>query len=108
MDGLVTQSKVGIKIRVRVKPGSSRNAVLGIGDQGADEAALVIAVSAPPQDGKANDAVIQLLSKSWKIAKTRFDIVSGAASRIKLIAVMGDSEALFCQIRSWLLTIPKL
>ncbi len=108
MEEVVTQSKVGIKIKIRVKPGSSRNAVLGIGEQAGEGPILVIAVSAPPQDGKANEAVIQLLSKCWKIAKSRIHVASGPASRIKLIEIIGDSVSLLDQIKGWLLTIPKL
>lgn len=70
---------------VRVKPGSSRDAV--------EEPALgeiVVRVRARPVDGKANDAVVRLLAEHWGVPRSCVVIKSGAASRIKRVQkVMG-------------------
>ena len=42
-------------------------------------------VSAPPEDGKANDALLRLIAKALDVAKTKVRIVSGSASRMKII-----------------------
>lgn len=48
---------------------------------------LKVYVTAPPEDGKANKAVIELLSKKFHIAKSLFTLVSGHTDRIKVIKI---------------------
>jgi uncharacterized protein YggU (UPF0235/DUF167 family) len=84
----------GIRLRVRVKPGSSRQAVLGRTRLPGGEMAVVIAVSAPPEGGKANDAVASLLSKLWGLPKTSIGVRVGASGRTKILQVAGDPAAL--------------
>ena len=65
-----------------MQPGASENQVLGY--QGG---ALRLRVTAPPQEGRANQAVISLLAAALGIAKSRVRIVRGHASREKLVSV---------------------
>lgn len=51
-------------------------------------------VAAPPEDGKANAALIGLLAKALAVRKSDVRIASGAASRLKTIDVEGDEAAL--------------
>jgi uncharacterized protein (TIGR00251 family) len=48
---------------------------------------LKIKVQAPPEDGKANRAVIQLLAKHFKVPKNRIKIIAGEKSHQKIIEV---------------------
>ncbi len=52
--------------------------------------AFVIKVTAPPEGGKANLAVIKLLSKVLHLAKSRFKIIRGANARHKVIDVLTE------------------
>jgi uncharacterized protein (TIGR00251 family) len=92
----------GIRLRVRVKPGASRTAILGRGTWPGGEAAIVLAVSAPPEDGKANAAVIQLLAKAIGLPKTSLSVVVGATARNKLIQASGQEVRLIDVIRPWI------
>ncbi len=75
-------AKFNASIKVRVQPKASRNEVLGYqGD------ALRVRVTAPPEGGKANDAVVALLADVLRIAKSRISIVRGHASRDKLVTI---------------------
>jgi uncharacterized protein YggU (UPF0235/DUF167 family) len=47
-------------------------------------------VTAAPEDGKANEAVIKLLSKTLHMAKSRFTIIRGATDRNKLIGILSE------------------
>ena len=69
-------------IRVRVQPKASRNQVVGYQGE-----ALRLRVIAPPEGGKANEAVVSLLAQALAIAKSRVRIVRGHSSRDKLVAV---------------------
>jgi uncharacterized protein len=78
------------RLNVKVVPGSSRNQIVGwLGD------ALKIKVAAPPEKGKANEAVIELLAETLGIDADAIKIESGHASPSKVIAITGmDDEAI--------------
>lgn len=80
----LTEIEDGVKFEVLVKPKSSRNAVIGFHD-----GALKIAVTAAPEKGKANKAVINLLSKILKLPKKSIVIESGETSPHKKISITG-------------------
>lgn len=68
----------------------------------ADGAALVkISVTAPPEDGKANTALVKLLAKEWRIAKSSVTIIAGQQSRTKLVAVRTEGAAEMQRIVNW-------
>jgi uncharacterized protein (TIGR00251 family) len=78
------------RFNVKVVSGSSRNQIVGwLGD------ALKIKVMAPPQKGKANEAVIDLLAKFLGVSSDDIEVASGHSSPSKLIAITGiDDEAI--------------
>ena len=81
--GLIDGSE-GCTLNVRVRPRASRNRVGEYRD-----GALRVSVTAPPQDGRANAAVLELLADTLSVAKSRLHIVRGHLSRDKVVAVDG-------------------
>ena len=74
----------GVRFTVRVQPRASRSEVCGVhGD------ALKVRLAAPPVDGAANDALLALLADELGVARRSVRIVSGLASRTKVIQVDG-------------------
>jgi len=71
-----------MKIRVKVKPNSRIESVKRL-----DENYFEVKVSVPPEKGKANKRVIEILSKHLKIPKTRMAIIKGETGKEKLIMV---------------------
>ena len=55
--------------------------------------AVVVRVTAPPVDGKANDALCRLLARLAGVAPSRVHVVRGHAARDKLVRVEGVDEA---------------
>jgi uncharacterized protein YggU (UPF0235/DUF167 family) len=51
-------------------------------------------VTAVPEDGKATEAVIKLLSKHLKVAKSAIDVVAGLSDRRKTLKIRGEVAAL--------------
>jgi uncharacterized protein (TIGR00251 family) len=78
----------GCTLSVRVHPGARKNAVTGVH---ADS--LKIALTAPPVDGKANDALIAFLADALRLPRARISLVSGATSRSKVLRLTGKSAA---------------
>jgi uncharacterized protein (TIGR00251 family) len=77
------------RIAVRVQPRSGRDEIAG-----ERSGALLVRVTAPPVEGRANDAVRKLLAKRLGVPPSRVSVVRGASSRDKLVEVDGmDSEA---------------
>jgi uncharacterized protein len=74
-------------LAVRVTPRSSRPGVGGwrAGAEGREE--LEMRVAEPPADGAANDAVLRLLAKALGVSRSEVEIISGATSRHKRVAV---------------------
>ena len=74
----------GVSIRLKVVPGASRTKVSGLlGDR------LKVAVAAAPEAGKANQAVISLISKALDIPERRITVTHGHANPLKTIEVQG-------------------
>ncbi|WP_283400300.1 DUF167 domain-containing protein [Desulfurobacterium pacificum] len=56
-----------------------------------EEGRLKMKVTVPPEGGKANKAVVELLSKALKVPKSRIEIIKGETSRIKTLFIEGIS-----------------
>jgi uncharacterized protein (TIGR00251 family) len=72
----------GTRFRLRVKPGARKSAIVGV-----HGGALKISVNAPADRGRANDAVIELLTEVLDIPASAIEIVVGATSQDKVVAV---------------------
>ena len=74
-------------LKVKVVPGSSRNHIAGwLGES------LKIRVTANPEKGKANDAVVSLLADTLRIPKQDVTLSSGASSPRKIFKISGLSR----------------
>ncbi len=74
----------GTRIAVRAQPGAKRNSLLGEHD-----GALRVAVTAAPDKGKANQAIVELLAHAFGLPKSAVELVSGHASRQKKFLLVG-------------------
>ncbi len=95
-------SKTGLTIKLRVTPKASRNAVTGVYTDANNQMSLKVSTTTQPEKGKANKAVIAILSKRFGRAKSDFSVVSGQTSRNKTILINGDID----DVKHWL--IPAL
>jgi len=79
-------TKEGCRLRLRVSPGASRDAIVG-----PHGGALKVTVGAAPERGKANEAVAALLAAALAIPPSRIRVSAGHASRSKTLIVAGLS-----------------
>jgi uncharacterized protein (TIGR00251 family) len=76
------QTAQGVRVSVRVTAGAGANAV------GAEQDGILpVRVTAPPEDGKANAAVVKLLAKHWRVPPSTVEVVSGTTSRSKTLLI---------------------
>ena len=88
----------GVRVTLRATPGGSRNAIAGFADTAAGGKALKVSVTAIAEAGKANEAVIKLLAKTWRLPKSSLTLVAGAGDRNKIIHVSGNPEELMARL----------
>jgi uncharacterized protein (TIGR00251 family) len=81
---LIHATDAGVEIDVRVIPRAGKSAIAGERD-----GRMLIRVAAPPVEGAANDAIIELLAKLLDCPRRAVRIVSGENSRSKRLAVDG-------------------
>jgi uncharacterized protein (TIGR00251 family) len=80
----------GTKLTLRVSPGAARDGVVGRHGDG-----WKVRVAAPPEGGKANDAVVRLLADAAGVPRRDVEIVAGHGSREKIVSLHGvDSQEL--------------
>ncbi len=78
----------GLLLRVRVQPRAQRDALAGERD-----GALLVRVTAPPVEGRANQALARVLGKVLDVPPSAVRVLRGASGRDKLVAVAGLSAA---------------
>jgi uncharacterized protein (TIGR00251 family) len=91
----------GVRVAVRLSPRARRNGVEGLAEEAGGGTALKVAVTAVPEHGKANAALIALLAKEWRVPKSSVSVVRGATDRHKTLLVAGASEPLMRQLETW-------
>ncbi len=76
----------GVSLNIKLHPRAKKNAITGVvGD------ALKVSLTAPPVDGKANQACIEFFAELLKVPRSSVTIASGETSRRKVIRVTGLS-----------------
>ena len=78
-----------MRLHLKVIPKSSKDRVVGwVGDR------LKVQVSAPPERGKANDAVVDVLASALGVPRSRVRIVAGETAPLKTVDIDGDDAVL--------------
>jgi uncharacterized protein (TIGR00251 family) len=78
----ITHHSAGATLAVRAQPGAKRNAVLG-----EHSGALKVAVTAPPEDGRANAALIEVLRDWLGVKRSQVELIGGQTNRNKTFLI---------------------
>ena len=73
-----------ITLRVRVNPRAKRNAVTK-----AVDGSVKVYVTAPPEDGRANEALVESIAEWLGVKRRQVEIINGATSRNKVVRITG-------------------
>lgn len=85
----------GVTLAVRVQPGAKKNAVLG-----EQAGALKVAVTAPPEDGRANDALVEHLKNWLGVKRSQVELLSGRTNRNKVFLIRGMTAEQLSEVLS--------
>ncbi len=80
----VTEREDGCILPVRARPGAKRSGV-----QGEQAGSLKVAVTAPAQDGRANEALVEVLREALGLRRSQVELIAGATARDKRFLVRG-------------------
>jgi len=87
--------QIGAALAVRITPRSRKNEIVEILNDGT----VKIRLTAPPVEGKANDALISFLSEVIGVPRNQIDIIAGATGREKLVSILNlDAETVHQRI----------
>ena len=92
----------GVRVRLRANPRAGVTRVAGVEAEADGGAALKVAVTAAPEGGKANAALVRVLAKEWGLPKSTMAITGGMASRRKTLFIVGDSRDLMTGLKRWM------
>ncbi len=84
----------GVRLAVRLQPKASAERIQGLVEEADGRVALKVAVTAPPEAGKANAALLALLARVLRVKRRDLSLELGAADRRKLVLVAGDPAVL--------------
>ena len=86
----IQETATGISFQVKVHPRAKKNGITGtLGE------ALKLSLTAPPAEGRANEACIAFFARLLKVPRSSITIASGRSSRLKVIRITGITAAEF-------------
>ena len=94
MNSPLRAGRGGLLLAVRVTPRSSRDEVAGLYTASDGTVSLAVKVTAVPDKGRANRAVIETLARACRLPKSALQLVAGETDRNKTLLVTGNSAEL--------------
>lgn len=99
---MLHETAEGVTVAVRAQPGAKKTAIRGLYGEGAS-AQLKIAVQVPPTEGRANDALIEFLARTFCISRSSVALTSGGTNRSKVFLLRGLTELqVRARLQAWL------
>src|SRR6266403_2172079 len=96
----------GVGVAIRLAPRAKFDRLLGIAAAADGGRALKVAVTAPAERGRANEALLQLLARAWHLPRRDLSIATGSTSRNKAVRVAGDPRRLIDKITPKIADLP--
>jgi uncharacterized protein (TIGR00251 family) len=90
-----------MSLAVRLTPNGGRDAIDGVEIDAEGKSHLKVRVTAVPEKGKANKALVALVAKSLGVAKSSVRIASGDTSRKKILRIDGEPEDLIRKLSAF-------
>jgi uncharacterized protein (TIGR00251 family) len=95
-------------VAIRLMPRAASDRVLGLAAAAGGGQVVKAAVAAPPEQGRANAALLHLLARQWKLPRRDLEIVAGLKSRDKRVRVAGDPDVVLPRLAAILAALAKV
>jgi len=96
-----TRTGDGVRVNIRLTPSAAKNRIDGIVADAEGNGVLRIAVTAVPEQGRANLAMIKMLAKCWRFPKSSLSVLRGAKDRNKVLHIDGDTTNRLADLEAW-------
>jgi uncharacterized protein len=106
-NGPITLSREGVRVAIRLLPRAKTDRLLNVVTMPEGRHAIKASVTAPPQEGRANEALLQLLSRAWRLPRASLAMVTGAFTRNKTVSIAGDPRQLFTELSDQISRLPS-
>ncbi len=87
----------GVRLFIRLQPGASANKLDGFFEDAEGRGRLKAKVTAIPEKGKANKALMKLLSKEFKIPASQIEIIAGETDRNKTLFISSEASTVLLE-----------
>lgn len=94
-------------VAIRLTPRAKADRLVAIGAAAEGKCVLKASVTAPPDGGRANAALLQLLARAWRLPARELSIIRGATSRNKVVHIAGDPRQLSDKIGPEIAVLPS-
>lgn len=98
---LLTSTASGLLLQLKVTPKAAQNKIGKVMEVG-DRSVLKVYVTAAPEQGKANEAVVALLAKAWRLKQSQIVIKHGLTDRNKAVEILGNPDELLEHLKMFL------
>jgi uncharacterized protein len=98
--GWLIRHAAGARVALKVTPRAPSSGVQGVEVDAGGRTHLAVRVSAPPEAGKANAALIKLHAKRWRMPQHALEVMSGASARRKVLHIHGSPGELVERLRA--------
>jgi len=96
----------GVRVAIRLSPRAKADRIVAVAAKAGGGQVVTASVTAPPEDGRANEALLQLLAKAWRLPRRNLAIVGGAASRQKTVHISGEPQPLLDRLGALIAALP--
>ncbi len=96
-----------MRVAIRLSPRAAADRILGVGMAAGKGRVLRASVAAPAEGGRANEALLKLLARNWRVPRRQLTIIAGAASRNKTVLISGDPQELTERLGSLIDALPE-
>jgi uncharacterized protein (TIGR00251 family) len=96
----------GVRVAIRLSPRATADRLLAIAADAAGGRVVKVSVTAPAEGGRANEALLKLLARAWRLPRRDLSIITGSTSHNKAIRVAGDPQQLADKITPEIASLP--
>jgi hypothetical protein len=105
-DGPLTAAEDGLRLAIRLSPRARTDRLVAVALSAEGRHVLKATVTAPAETGRANEALLRLLARAWRLPRRDLSIIAGSTSRNKIVRIAGDPQRLVEQVAPEIARLP--